>query len=247
MENLFDKSSAWYPAFYGNRDYQKISQEIIGLLSPVENQRLLDLGCGDGKIAATIAPFCKSITGLDPSLAFIKDATYSYGDQVRYVRGYIQDLDDSSFTRIYSYFHVLSYIFADQSEAEFFSILRKKFDNKSNGVFVGDFWRQEALELEGLGVTEKRFDLAGVPHVRISKGTILEDGLFSVAITIEPVSEKASGLNVVYSQENHIMKSVRQEDLVNLAQDHGFRAKLCQWDGQPTRPSDRESVLLLRI
>jgi SAM-dependent methyltransferase len=247
MVSLFDSSSAWYSAFYANRDFQKISHEITTLLSPIRNEKILDLGCGDGKIAATLAPFCKSIVGLDPSVEFIKKANEMYGDRVRYVRGYIQDLENSSFTRIYSYFHVLSYIFTEQSEAEFFSILREKFDQSSPGVFVGDFWRRETIEVEGLGTTEKRFDLDGVPHVRIATGKMLEGGLFSVSITIEPVSDKTVGRKMVYSQEKHIMKSINQFELLDCARGLGFEAKLCRWDGQAVRNSDREAVLLLKI
>ena len=40
----------------------------------VRAKRVLDLGCGDGRLALGVAPFAKQVTGLDPDAEVIADA-----------------------------------------------------------------------------------------------------------------------------------------------------------------------------
>ena len=40
----------------------------------VHGKRVLDLGCGDGRLALGVAPFAKAVTGLDPDAELIADA-----------------------------------------------------------------------------------------------------------------------------------------------------------------------------
>ena len=41
----------------------------------VKGKRVLDLGCGDGRLALGVTPHAKSVVGLDPDRALIADAT----------------------------------------------------------------------------------------------------------------------------------------------------------------------------
>jgi ubiquinone/menaquinone biosynthesis C-methylase UbiE len=40
----------------------------------VRGKRVLDLGCGDGRLALGVAPFAKEVTGMDPDGELIADA-----------------------------------------------------------------------------------------------------------------------------------------------------------------------------
>jgi ubiquinone/menaquinone biosynthesis C-methylase UbiE len=40
----------------------------------MRGKRVLDLGCGDGRLALGVAPFAKEVTGLDPDAELIGDA-----------------------------------------------------------------------------------------------------------------------------------------------------------------------------
>ena len=40
----------------------------------VRGKRVLDLGCGDGRLALGVAPFAKEVTGTDPDAELIADA-----------------------------------------------------------------------------------------------------------------------------------------------------------------------------
>ena len=40
----------------------------------VRGKRVLDLGCGDGRLALGVAPYAKSVVGIDPDTALIDSA-----------------------------------------------------------------------------------------------------------------------------------------------------------------------------
>ena len=41
----------------------------------IKGKRVLDLGCGDGRLALGVAPFATSVVGVDPDAELISDAT----------------------------------------------------------------------------------------------------------------------------------------------------------------------------
>ena len=41
----------------------------------VKGKRVLDLGCGDGRLALGVAPYAKTVVGIDPDTELIADAT----------------------------------------------------------------------------------------------------------------------------------------------------------------------------
>ena len=72
----------------------------VGLL---RHQRVLDLGCGDGRLALGAAPHAREVVGLDPDREAIRAATQRARDtgarNARFVVGAAQELpfDDTSF------------------------------------------------------------------------------------------------------------------------------------------------------
>ena len=71
--------------------------------SLVRGKRVLDLGCGDGRLALGVAPFASSVVGLDPDAGLIRSAAKRAGDMglrnVEFLAGAGQDLpfDDGAF------------------------------------------------------------------------------------------------------------------------------------------------------
>jgi ubiquinone/menaquinone biosynthesis C-methylase UbiE len=69
----------------------------------VRGKRVLDLGCGDGRLALGVAPYAKSVVGLDPDAPLIATARGRAKDagfrNVRFEVGAGQSLDvaDGSF------------------------------------------------------------------------------------------------------------------------------------------------------
>jgi len=69
----------------------------------VRGKRVLDVGCGDGRLALGAAPYAREVVGLDPDEQLIKTATAKASEQrlrnARFVAGAGQELpfDDGAF------------------------------------------------------------------------------------------------------------------------------------------------------
>lgn len=70
----------WNSGLYdGKHDFvAKYGQGLIELLAPVKGERILDLGCGTGDLAAIIAETGAEVIGLDSSAEMIKAARSKY-------------------------------------------------------------------------------------------------------------------------------------------------------------------------
>jgi len=55
-------------------------RDVLNLLDPSADERILDLGCGTGHLTAEIAEQCSDVVGIDASPAMIEQASESYPD-----------------------------------------------------------------------------------------------------------------------------------------------------------------------
>ncbi len=64
---------------------EAMGQEVLALLNLRDSERILDLGCGDGKITAEIAARVprSSVVGVDPSRVMIGFAQSHFGPATR--------------------------------------------------------------------------------------------------------------------------------------------------------------------
>ncbi len=71
---------AWNPELYEARHafVWELGQGILELLRPEKNERILDLGCGTGKLTDKIAESCAEVIGLDASPDMIGQARQNY-------------------------------------------------------------------------------------------------------------------------------------------------------------------------
>ena len=68
-----------------NIEYHRLISEALREVGPSE---VLDVGCGDGVLAAALAPLCGRVTGLDPDLASLERARAEVSSpDVRFVAG----------------------------------------------------------------------------------------------------------------------------------------------------------------
>lgn len=77
-----DTSTKWKPELYNEKHsfvYQ-YGENLIKLLDPKENQRILDLGCGSGQLTSIINGFAKDTIGIDKSAEMIADAKSKFPD-----------------------------------------------------------------------------------------------------------------------------------------------------------------------
>ncbi|KAK2800687.1 hypothetical protein FQN50_007997 [Emmonsiellopsis sp. PD_5] len=57
----------------------KLTQKVLHYLDPQPTERVLDVGCGDGKFTANFIPHVASVLGIDASPSMIESAKKDYG------------------------------------------------------------------------------------------------------------------------------------------------------------------------
>src|SRR5207302_8173516 len=82
----------WDAAEYSRRSslQEAMAQEILALLDLRGSERILDVGCGDGKITAEIASRASggSVVGIDPSQGMISFAQKHYSPALKLNLGF---------------------------------------------------------------------------------------------------------------------------------------------------------------
>src|SRR5262245_34652756 len=77
----------WNASEYAQRSglQQAMAEEVLALLDPEGSERVLDIGCGDGKITAEIAARVPrgAVVGVDASRDMITFASSRFGPTVR--------------------------------------------------------------------------------------------------------------------------------------------------------------------
>jgi ubiquinone/menaquinone biosynthesis C-methylase UbiE len=58
----------------------KLTQKVLEYLNAQPDDRILDVGCGDGKFTANFASSVAEVYGVDASPSFIASATEAYGN-----------------------------------------------------------------------------------------------------------------------------------------------------------------------
>lgn len=71
-----DTITKWNPDLYNNKHsfVYNYGKELISLLDPKDNERILDLGCGSGQLTSIIHKSAKEVIGIDKSPEMIVDA-----------------------------------------------------------------------------------------------------------------------------------------------------------------------------
>ena len=71
-----DSTTKWKPELYNEKHsfVYNYGENLIQLLDPKENERILDLGCGSGQLTFQIDEIAKKTIGIDKSSAMISDA-----------------------------------------------------------------------------------------------------------------------------------------------------------------------------
>ena len=92
----------WDPARYDRnaRFVSDLGAAVVDLLAPVAGERILDLGCGDGVIAAELAARGCEVVGVDASAAQV-EAARGRGVDARVVDGHRLDFE-SEFDAVFS-------------------------------------------------------------------------------------------------------------------------------------------------
>ena len=89
MSSSDPSDQKWNPDLYGARAgfVHRMAADLVDLLDPRPGERVLDLGCGAGELAAAIAARGASVLGLDGSPAMIDAARGRADERLEFVVG----------------------------------------------------------------------------------------------------------------------------------------------------------------
>lgn len=87
--------TVWDPHQYNNvADFvPKLGEPLIALLTPMANDRILDLGCGDGSLSEKLVPLCKELIGIDASEQMIEAA------KVKGISAFVKDAHQMTYAQ----------------------------------------------------------------------------------------------------------------------------------------------------
>jgi SAM-dependent methyltransferase len=181
-----------YHLLYGHRSQEEASGFIRRLseqsILASSNQTIMDIGCGEGRHAASMAAEGHHVTGLDlssNSIQAAKQLHVDYSSSLRFVCGDMREIDTlfqpSSFDVVTMMFTSFGYFETEEEHLRTLEAIRTVL--RKDGTFVLDFLNLEQVQT----------DL--VSHERIRKGEVdfeinrrIADGWIEKSIQFEDIT-----------------------------------------------------------
>ena len=88
----YDEFASWYDEWTAAPDDDLVARSLLQLVGPVEDERILDLGCGQGRIARSLAAHRNRVVGVDLSAALLAIARAQPIDDVDYIEADVTSL-----------------------------------------------------------------------------------------------------------------------------------------------------------
>lgn len=88
----YDEFASWYDEWTAAPDDDLVARSLLQLVGPVEGERILDLGCGQGRIARSLAARPNRVVGVDVSSALLAIARAEPVDGAQYVEADVTSL-----------------------------------------------------------------------------------------------------------------------------------------------------------
>ncbi len=160
---VFDNYAHYYDLLYRDKDYRGETDYICGLLEEFAPgaKSILDLGCGTGRHAVSLAERGFDVLGVDLSKKMIAKAgerktqlSSQVSQKVNFEVADIRNLNlKRKFDAATALFHVLSYQTTNEDIKAVFSTVKAYL--KAGGVFIFDFWYGPAVLTQRPEVREK--------------------------------------------------------------------------------------------
>lgn len=99
-----DTTTKWNPELYNDKHsfVYNYGENLIRLLDPKDNERILDLGCGSGQLTSKIGELAKEAIGIDKSAEMIADAESKFPNIKFQVENAENFIFDEKFDSIFS-------------------------------------------------------------------------------------------------------------------------------------------------
>lgn len=187
----------WYDGWFYDKliapNQDKLFGQIKNLIEP--HSRIIDVGCGTGRLEFTLADKCKSVLGIDLSERNIERAHLTLSknpdDKISFQHSNISEIINAG--NAHFDFAVLTYVIHEVNEEERINLLNE-IAQVADKIIIGDYLVPKP---KGFGsyLNEVIEFIAGAEHYRNYKSYVANGG-------IQYLANKA-GLKIVNEISNH--------------------------------------------
>jgi SAM-dependent methyltransferase len=89
----YDAFASWYHGWIAAPEEDLVARSLLGVIGPVRAQRVLDLACGQGRLARVVAAAGNDVVGVDLSRELLRRAGTEATDRVTYIHADVCTLD----------------------------------------------------------------------------------------------------------------------------------------------------------
>lgn len=185
MSQFQDQYSRMYDLLYRSKPYKDEVDFVLaktGLPLPLQNQNVLDIGCGSGRHLEFVETSGR-LTGVDQSDSMLAHAAMRVprAELVCSTAGRFDGGRD--YDLVYSIFHVINYMVEESDLFGFFECMARSLSSQGRG-FV-DFWNRAAWIHSLPEVRTLHGSGDGMTFSRTSKPTMINEQTGHVSIEIE--------------------------------------------------------------
>ncbi len=216
---------------------------FLSLVNQTPSARVLDLGCGTGRLALGMSAAGHTVTGIDPAVASIEAARRKPGaDAVRWVVGTSSAAPSESFDVAVMTSHVAQFMTSDAEWANVLDDVRRGLVAGGRLIFDSRDPRARYWEHWNPAESRHRVTLPDSTDVTVwTEVTRLEAGLvhFSIHYTFPDDRELLSSSTLRFRSEEELRCSLHEHGFV-VDQIYGG------WRGEPVGEGDGEFIVVAR-
>jgi SAM-dependent methyltransferase len=243
---IFDAYARYYNLLYCDKDYEAESRhvhEVIKGHCPSAHY-LMEMGCGTGRHAASLARMGYSVHGIDQSQNMLDQAVRQMDDlpieavsRLKFTKGDIRQIQiEKKFDAVIALFHVFSYL-ADATDLK--SALANAHRHLNpGGILLFDCWYGPAVLPIGPSVRIKRMSDDDVDIVRIAEPLVHADEN-TVDVHYEVIVRRRNTGVADILREVHRMRYFFKPEIEEFMEGCGLQAIDCfEWmTGKPASNS----------
>jgi SAM-dependent methyltransferase len=229
-----------YDAAFG---WSRDDDFFLSVVDAAPGARVLDLGCGTGRLALAIAAAWHAVTGVDPAAASLAAARAKLGaDQVTWIDGVGRALD-AAFDVAVMTSHVAQFLVTDEEWARVFADLRRAL--VPGGLLTFDTRDPRARGWERWNPAESRREI-GLPDGRTvttaTEVTSVAGGVVSFAIRYA----FSDGENLLSTAD---LRFRTEDELRSSLASAGFTIEHIYggWNREPIGAPDGEVLVIARV
>ena len=194
---MTNNKNHWYDGWFYDRviapHQDLLFKEVKNLIE--SHSKVLDVGCGTGRLAFALAGHCESVLGIDLSkrnidrarLTLLKQPNYNISFQHRQLCDLIND------GRVNFDYAVLTYVIHEVNEVERIKLLNE-ITSVADQIIIGDYQTPRPDGFSGF-ISESIEFMAGREHYRNYKSYMANGGLYYLAAK--------AGLRIIREIKNH--------------------------------------------